>query len=372
MESFLWNEHFLTGIEEVDEQHHNLVSMINQFSDHLAGEEICFEEMKAILGKLDHYANYHFRAEEAMMKRVGIAYLHVKHHMVVHREFMADLRIMHESLSPNNFNASKDLLNFLINWLAFHILGIDQNMARQVFAIKSGVTPEDAYQAEEKKSLSSTEPLVATLSNLFKQVSNKNKELKLLNASLEAKVAERTKELLIANMHLEEISLTDALTELPNRRKAMRCLSVLWEESIAQNTPLVCMMIDADHFKQVNDNYGHDAGDKVLIELAKMLKYLLRNDDIICRLGGDEFLVICPNTNFEGGYSVAEFMRQKVSELIVETGGEPWKGSISIGVAARTPDLENYEALIKLSDQGVYKSKQKGKNCVSAVSSSTC
>ncbi|WP_413700162.1 bacteriohemerythrin [Psychromonas sp. KJ10-10] len=372
MESFHWDEHFLTGIPEVDEQHHRLVDMINHFSDMLANDDVLFEEMKPILEQLNQYADYHFQEEEALMREVGIEPLHLNYHMVVHREFMNDLKSMHAGLSKENFDASKDLLNFLINWLAYHILGIDQNMARQVFAIKSGMDAHQAYQIEEKQSASTTEPLVATLSNLFKQVSDKNRELKKLNQSLEEKVKERTKELLVANQHLEEISLTDALTELPNRRKAMRCLSALWQESVTQNTPLVCMMIDADHFKQVNDTYGHDAGDEVLIELAKMLKHTLRNDDIVCRLGGDEFLVICPNTDFEGGISVAEFMRQQVSELRVETGGEPWKGSISIGVVARTADLENYEALIKLSDQGVYKSKQKGKNCVSAVSSSTC
>tara|TARA_R110001583_G_scaffold9945_3_gene46290 strand:- start:556 stop:1674 length:1119 start_codon:yes stop_codon:yes gene_type:complete len=372
MESFHWDEHFLTGIKEVDEQHHHLVDMINQFSDLLTTDDLCFETMKGILEKLNNYADYHFIEEEALMRDVGIYPLHLNKHMVVHREFMHDLEAMYENLSPDNFNASKDLLSFLINWLAYHILGIDQNMARQVFAIKSGVTPLDAYQTEEKKSLSSTEPLVATLSNLFKQVSEKNKALKALNHSLEKKVSERTEALLIANRHLEEISSTDVLTGLPNRRKAMRCLSALWDESVAKDLPLVCMMIDADHFKQVNDTYGHDAGDKVLISLAQKLKHSLRNDDIVCRLGGDEFLVICPNTEFAGGMSVAEFMRQQVSELRVDTGGEPWKGSISIGVAARTTSLNNYEALIKLSDQGVYRSKQKGKNCVSSGHSNAC
>jgi hemerythrin len=367
MESFHWDEHFLTGLKEVDEQHHHLVDMINQFSDLLAEDDLCFDEMVTILEKLNHYTDYHFVEEEALMREVGIYNLHLNQHMVVHREFMNDLKSMHENLSPDNFNASKDLLNFLINWLAYHILGIDQNMARQVFAIKSGIAPKDAYQAEEKQSLSSTEPLVATLSNLFKQVSDKNKALKALNQSLEEKVASRTEELLIANRHLEEISLTDLLTGLPNRRKAMRSLSALWDESVVQDLPLLCMMVDVDHFKQVNDTYGHDIGDKVLVSISKILKDSLRNDDILCRLGGDEFLIICSNTEFSGGMSVAELIRQKVSELKVDIGGKYWNASISIGVAPRIPSLKNYEALIKLSDQSLYKSKQKGKNCVSSA-----
>jgi diguanylate cyclase (GGDEF)-like protein/hemerythrin-like metal-binding protein len=372
MESFLWGKHFLTGLKEVDDQHRHLVDMINKFSDHLASNEMDFVKLKLILDELGQYAIYHFQEEEAMMYRVGIDSLHLEHHMIVHREFLNELKSMHGNLSEDSFDASKNLLSFLINWLAYHILGIDQNMARQVYAIKSGVNSSDAYKNEEKKMLSSTEPLVATLKNLFIQVSKKNRALKDLNNSLEEKVAARTKELLIANIHLEEISLTDVLTGLPNRRKAMRCLSALWEESVRDNSPLVCMMIDADHFKEVNDSYGHDAGDTVLIELSKAFQRSLRNDDIVCRLGGDEFFVICPNTEFDGGMAVAEFMRQQVSELRVETGGEDWHGSISIGVASRTSNLKSYEELIKLADQGVYKSKKNGKNCVNSLAHTTC
>jgi hemerythrin len=123
-------------------------------------------------------------------------------------------------------------------------------------------------------------------------------------------------------------------------------------------------MIDADHFKEVNDTYGHDAGDSVLIKLAKTLQHSLRNDDIVCRLGGDEFFVICPNTDREGGMYIAELTRKVVSELRVHTGGEPWHGSVSIGVASRSPDMESCDELIKAADKCLYAAKEAGKNCV--------
>ena len=160
----------------------------------------------------------------------------------------------------------------------------------------------------------------------------------------------------------------------------MQSLARYWEEAKASGKPLVCMMIDADHFKEVNDLYGHDAGDRVLKELALTLRHAFRNDDMVCRLGGDEFLVICPKTALDGGLHIAEQTRQTVADLSVETGGEPWHGSISIGVAASAPALDagssgadssaermvmtSHEALIKQADRSVYAAKAAGKNCV--------
>jgi len=282
----------------------------------------------------------------------------------MHQAFLNEVLLLHESMSEEDFESVKHLLEFLVNWLAYHILGTDQNMARQISAIQSGFSAAQAYEKEEKQRQSSTEPLLKALNNLFSQVSERNKTLLRLNESLEEKVAARTKELSKANAHLEKISLTDALTGLSNRRDAMRKFSLVWEEAEQQNLSVVCIMIDADNFKAVNDTYGHAAGDKVLAELAMTLQHSFRNDDIVCRLGGDEFFVICPNTNLDGGVYIAESVREKVSKLRVETGGEPWRGSISVGVAARNQNTKCYEDLIKMSDIAVYTAKQDGKNCV--------
>ncbi len=289
---------------------------------------------------------------------------HFEHHKEAHQDFLNEVILFQNNISEENIDAARHLLEFLINWLAYHILGSDQNMARQITAIQSGVSPDQAYEKEEKKSQSSTEPLLKALNNLLKQVSERNKILVKLNESLEEKVAARTKELSEVNAHLEKVSLTDALTGLPNRRDAMRHLSQIWEEAMQHNSSLVCIMIDADQFKEVNDTCGHAAGDRVLVELATTLRHSFRNDDIVCRLGGDEFFAICPDTNLEGGVHIAELVRKRVSELRVETGGKPWHGSISIGVAVRNSNLKTYEELIKMSDVAVYAAKQDGRNCV--------
>ncbi len=364
MESFNWDKNFFTGLDSVDNQHRRLVDLINQFSNLLVQNTIVFDDIKSTFKEVADYAVYHFTDEEALMRREGIDPRHLEPHKKIHQDFLDEVTLMRESVSEDNFDSAKHLLEFLINWLVYHILGSDQNMARQVAAIQSGVSPNQAFEREEKKSRSSTKPLLKALNNLFLQVSERNKTLIKLNESLEEKVADRTRELSKANAYLEKVSITDVLTELPNRRYAMHHLSTMWEEAMQHNSPLVCIMVDADHFKEVNDNYGHDAGDKVLTELAMTLQHSFRNDDVVCRLGGDEFFVICPDTDLEGGVHVAESVRKNVSELRVETGGKPWHGSISVGVAANNSNLKTHEELIKMADIAVYTAKQDGRNCV--------
>jgi len=367
MESFHWNKNYMTGLPDVDQQHQHLVNITNKFGNLLAEDKVNINDIEELFKELASYTEYHFQEEEALMLQSGIDQRHYEHHIKVHKGFLHEISVMHSKVTENNLDSAKQLLNFLIHWLAYHILGSDQNMAKQIHAIQSGIAADKAYEAEEKNSDSATEPLLIALNGLFEQVSARNKELIKLNQSLEEKVQQRTKQLSEANHHLEELSLTDVLTGLPNRRHAMRCLSASWEESTKSNSPLVCVMIDADHFKAVNDTYGHDAGDVVLVELSTSLQNAFRNDDTVCRLGGDEFFVICPHTDKEGGMHIAELARKTVSELRVPTGGIPWHGSISIGVAYKTADIKSYEELIKVADKGVYNAKEAGKNCVKTV-----
>ena len=364
MDSFHWTKIFETGLSEVDSQHHYLVDITNELGAILVLDQVAPDDIEEVFKKLADYTQYHFKEEEMLMYQAGIDKRHFDDHREKHEDFLTEVTSMYSALSEGNPDSAKYLFDFLVHWLVYHILGADMNMARQLKAIQAKVTPAVAYENEERVGDGATEALLVALKSLFEQVSLRNKELVSLNQSLEGKVAERTRELSEANRHLKELSLTDVLTGLPNRRHAMHSLASLWKESIQNDSPLVCMMIDADHFKAVNDTYGHDAGDVVLSELAKTLQHSLRNDDIVSRLGGDEFFIICPNTDVENGMNVAENVRRKVSELRVPTGDGFWKGSVSVGVAAVTPGMENCEELIKVADQGVYAAKQDGKNCV--------
>ncbi|MGE5757873.1 MAG: GGDEF domain-containing protein [Sideroxydans sp.] len=368
MESFQWGKHFVTGLAEVDKQHHHLVDVINQFGELLTQPEgATFDVIERVFGELAAYAQYHFTEEETLMDTAGVDPRHQHHHRIEHANFLREVTLMHDGISPENPDTAKPLLKFLVYWLAYHILGSDQSMAKQIFAIRSGQTAAAAFLTEERMKEGAVEPLLQALTGLFQQVSERNRELLMLNETLEARVAERTKELGIANRQLEEIALTDALTGLPNRRQAMRRLELAWAESVREATPLACMMVDADGFKQVNDNYGHDAGDEVLRQLSRNLRYAVHTDDVVCRLGGDEFLIICPRTPQEGAVQLAEKIRLAIAALRVPTGGGEWRGSISIGVALRRVGMERYEALVKAADESVYAAKKNGRNCVAVA-----
>jgi hemerythrin len=273
---------------------------------------------------------------------------------------------MHASLDLDNSESSQVLIKFLTYWLIYHILGSDQNMGRQILAITTGTSPLQAYVEEEKELVNTTEPLLNAINGLFNIVSVRNHELLDLNQSLEHKVEERTKQLAVANNNLEHLASTDVLTELPNRRHAMFMIENLWSDN---NHTLSCMMIDADGFKRINDTYGHDAGDVVLKELARTLKESVRTDDLVCRLGGDEFLIICPKTEHNGAMHLAENTRKLVNSLVVSAGGGEWHGSISVGVATRNKEMTMPDHLIKAADQGVYLAKESGKNCVKTIDS---
>lgn len=369
MESFCWDTYFETGFADVDQQHQHLVGLINEFGKLLAKNELRTEDITDVFQALQAYSIYHFNEEEALMEKAGIDACFLSLHIKVHRDFLLTVTEMYDLLTLGNASTSKRLLNFLNNWLVNHILGMDQNMARQLTAIKNGSTAAQALEAERIEIDGATKALLAALNNLFQQVSESNKELQLLNQTLEMKVAQRTQALQKANKDLEHLALTDVLTNLPNRRYAMLHFSALWEKAQQQNTPLSCLIIDADHFKQVNDNYGHDAGDRVLIALTKKIQETLRNDDIVCRLGGDEFLVICENTDFAGAKYTAQFLCDAVAKMQVEIGKGTWFGSISIGVASKEDYMRDIDQLIKVADQGIYLAKAAGKNCIRSICS---
>ena len=161
----------------------------------------------------------------------------------------------------------------------------------------------------------------------------------------------------------EENALTDELTKLPNRRHLAQRFLEEMQRARRHHKSIAFLMIDIDHFKLVNDNYGHLQGDAVLAELAKILVAGKRESDIAARYGGEEFGVILHETNETGAMTLAERIRAKVEDATFPGG---LKLTISIGVAA-TDDEAMFTGLLERADQALYTAKQAGRNMVRAA-----
>jgi diguanylate cyclase (GGDEF)-like protein len=174
-------------------------------------------------------------------------------------------------------------------------------------------------------------------------------------------------ELAVTNRRLQEVALTDVLTGLPNRRYAIEFFRREWLAANRSKRPLGCMLLDVDNFKTINDSHGHDVGDLVLKQVSQAIKSGLRAQDVVCRTGGDEFTVICPETDLRAALVCAERVRREVVDLKFPNGIAHLNCSLSIGVAVRDAGTGDIDALLKRADEGVYLAKQRGRNRVATV-----
>lgn len=197
-------------------------------------------------------------------------------------------------------------------------------------------------------------------------------EITQANQGLEAKVAERTAELQAANQQLEVLSNTDGLTGLSNRHRFDQVWAQEWQRAVRQGLPLAVVMIDVDHFKLYNDQFGHPAGDECLRRVAAVLAHSVRRaGELAARYGGEEFVVVLPGLDANGALQEAERIRTEVSAL-----GIPHTGSsagavvtVSLGVASRVPQREEgLYLLLQEADDALYQAKHGGRNRVGLAS----
>lgn len=161
------------------------------------------------------------------------------------------------------------------------------------------------------------------------------------------------------------LAVTDDMTGLYNRRYFDRHLGVMLGKAQNQERDMALMILDIDHFKSVNDTYGHDIGDAVLREFAARLKRNIRGVDLACRFGGEEFVVLMPDTDFVQAELVAERVRHSISERVFEVNaGRPLSVTVSAGVTLNETASDTPESLIKRADVALYRAKREGRNRV--------
>lgn len=191
---------------------------------------------------------------------------------------------------------------------------------------------------------------------------------KAINQELELIVEKRTAALKESNLKLEYQATHDTLTELLNRRAVFDVLKREISRGRRSEESISVMLADLDHFKNVNDTYGHQAGDTVLMRVSKILLECIRPYDSVGRIGGEEFLIVLPGCTTTDGLVVAERIRNAVGAEKMQIDDHSIAVSISIGIATSTTNrLIEHDALIRAADKALYKAKNEGRNTVQVI-----
>ena len=173
------------------------------------------------------------------------------------------------------------------------------------------------------------------------------------------------------NKQLEELAATDPLMNIANRRSIMKKLENAIARSTREHSPVTIIMVDADHFKRVNDTYGHTAGDSVLQQLSQRMLEQLRDYDEIGRYGGEEFIIILPNYKIDDAMAIAERLRSCIDATPIITPYGEVKMTISLGLTQLTSEDDTVMAFVDRADQALIESKHKGRNCITVANATS-
>ncbi|MBS0299866.1 MAG: bacteriohemerythrin [Proteobacteria bacterium] len=371
-EVFPWNENLDTGITIIDEQHKKLVSLLNRLAAALArGNPI---ETNDIFTELTHYAEFHFETEEAIWLEHFGNDSWLSSHQLSHSSFLpkvVELKEGEKNKSQNEIIES--IILFLIRWLAFHILDSDKRMALLIQYINNGLSFDQAKIASDKKMSGSIRVVIETVMQMYDSLSSRTMELMREShkrEQIEKELHKANKQLRKANLRLESLAVTDQLTDLFNRRHFNTIFARELKRAKRDKTPLALIMLDIDHFKKINDHYGHSAGDRALMQISRKLKEIChRPGDFPFRLGGEEFGILAANLDCQGTTEFAEIIRKEMENLHIhnEYSSTARYLTVSIGSITRIPGkTDTVDSFMSVADTRLYQAKELGRNRVVA------
>lgn len=475
IELFPWNETFETGIARIDEQHRQLVHLINRLAIHVAvdaGSDL----LEGAYQQLADYVVYHFRDEEAFMHEYLDDEPESLEHRRAHHGFEAKVAQLKRELDEADAGTRdrqeilEAMLRYLTHWFAFHILDTDKRMTKTIGGMRSGMSREEARRQSEVEMSGAARVLIQTILVMYDSMSSRTlqlmreihkrqqaeqrlqlagkalentveaifitdaeglileanpsfcrmvgcaadavlgKDIRTLHPGLAAGakawraiardahwtgevrrplgpdefavewlnfsgisdehgvltncvgVFSNVSDLLAQRSSLQHLATHDVLTGLPNRALLKDRLDQEIKCNARLGGVLAVLFVDLDGFKQINDAYGHDAGDCLLIEAAARFNRCVRASDTVARLGGDEFVILLPALK---RLEDCEFTVRRLIDVMAEPvicDGQLLCVTVSVGVAGCPDHSADAEELLLLSDKAMYLAKQGGKN----------
>jgi diguanylate cyclase (GGDEF)-like protein len=166
---------------------------------------------------------------------------------------------------------------------------------------------------------------------------------------------------------LKEMAAVDGMTGLFNRRHFLSLAETEWSRYRRYRRPMSLIMLDIDRFKSINDRFGHAVGDHVIVQIAEMCRHERRRSDVAARFGGEEFLLLLPETKLSEAHEIAERLRRQIETRDLSVGSHAITATVSAGVAQATSSMDTIFDLIKVADQRLYTAKHSGRNRVCAL-----
>jgi diguanylate cyclase (GGDEF)-like protein len=239
----------------------------------------------------------------------------------------------------------------------------------QIYGSKKTIS-EELIKLRKERMLSRERALTREVERKTEELRRSRKALEDYSRTLEEKVTARTSELetILGVLEAEKekfkfLAETDSLTGLYNRRAFFGLSEEILKKYSELDRPVTVIMLDVDSFKRINDVYGHSVGDQVLVVLSGLIKKMFRTSDVIGRIGGEEFAILCPNSDFVKDRAPLENLRKAIEEFQISAEGHKIKVTVSIG-ATTGKKTDNLGALIKQADRMLYRAKESGRNCI--------
>jgi len=333
-----WNSDFNTGFDDIDKDHRKLFGIFNAFYAAIGEQNVSYKTILPFINDVLKYTRYHFETELKLMNEWS--YSNVGLHSRMHRKFSSFVKRASILAVSNPAEVSNQLIGLLEQWLLYHIIGVDAAMVREIRSLRAGETIPAKTESAKMQD------------RIFYDI-----------ISINERLISRTFDILEQNKNLKSEILRDSLTNLHNRSALIDYLSMDIARTRRNDGMMAVGIIDIDDFKLINNTWGHEAGDRLLLKFAKRLELEMRESDFLARISGDEFVVLINDIDRHQPISqitqIANNLHKAVESPFEITRDAQTEVSVSMGLALFPADASETDELMRLADKAMYWIKER-------------